>query len=162
MEIESPQLPSTASTTTTATTIMAPNADANIHGSAAVQTAVSASEPAAKVQKLALKSPAAKTKAKFESVDKMTRTIQRVAALEKAYEQLLEKVEAGNKITSQLDVFAAQLAGDKNTIETFLQNQGDKHHQELGTLEVLLQTKLVALEASLQAKLGMVESAFGH
>ena len=169
MEIESSQLPLPASTTTTD---MVPSTHGNIHGSAAVQTAVSASapsvaglgvsEPAAKVQKLALKTLSAKAKAKFESEDKLAMTIQRVAALETAYEQLVEKVAAGSKITGQLDVFAAQLAADKITVEAYLQSQGDKHRQELGALDALFQAKLAALEASLQAKLGMVEGAFGH
>ena len=95
----------------TPTTVM-PSADANIHGSAAVQTAVPASDPsvtgpAAKVQKVALKTPAAKAKAKFESEDKWAMIAQRVSALEQAYEQLAGKVEAGGRITGQLDVFAA-------------------------------------------------------
>ena len=85
-----------------------------------------------------------------------------MAALETAYEQLVEKVAAGSKITGQLEVFAAQLAADKITVEAYLQSQGDKHRQELGALDALFQAKLAALEASLQAKLGMVEGAFGH
>ena len=107
--------------------------DANIHCSAAVQIAVSAlapsiaglgaSEFAAKVQKLALKASAAKAKAKVESEDKLAMAIQRVTALEQAYEHLAEKVAAGGKLTGQLDVFALQLAADKTAVEAYLQSK---------------------------------------
>ena len=148
----------------------APGADANNHGSAAVQTAASASapsvaglgatEPAAKVQKLALnkvqkltlKTPATKAKAKWEAGDKLALGIQRVAALEARL----------SKLTGQLDVFAAQLAADKTAAETYSQSKEENHRQELIALDKLFDAKLGALEASFLGKLGTVESTFGR
>ena len=148
----------------------APGADANNHGSAAVQTAASASapsvaglgatEPAAKVQKLALnnvqkltlKTPATKAKAKWEAGDNLALGIQRVAALEARL----------SKLTGQLDVFAAQLAADKTAAETHSQSKEENHRQELIALDKLFDAKLGALEASFLGKLGTVESTFGR
>ena len=66
---------------------------------------------------------------------------QRVSALEQACEQLAGKVEAGGRITGQLDVLAARLAADKSSVESYLQGKEEQHvdgteavqmHRDLG------------------------------
>ena len=47
--------------------------------------------------------------------------------MEQAYEHFAGKVEAGGKLTGQLDVFAAQRAADKSSVESYLQGKEEKH-----------------------------------
>ena len=96
-----------------------------------------ATEPAAKIQTVALKAPAAQGKAKVESEDKLAMITQRVNALEHAYEHLTENFDAGGKITSQLNLFAAQPAADKTAVENYVQGKEETHRQELKALDTL-------------------------
>ena len=123
---------------------------ANPHGSGARQapSAAAASdaamvddaEPAAKVAKMAgtkPTKPATKAKAKAEARDKFAMLTRRVIAVEQAHDQLAAKVEAGGKLTTQLDIF-----------EGYLHNKTETHNKELMALETLFRETIVTLGTS--------------